>query len=191
VTDQSTNGAGEPSAGEPALRDSPTDAPRGVNWLRLGIAAGATVILVVIAIAGFNSVIEEFSAQSGPTATAELQLGGCLADSDVGIAQYTVIDCAFEHPQQVVADVDLGRTSTTYNSTEALVTYVEEVCNRFIEYGIYIRADVREEQYDVFALWVPTIEEVASGVDRALCAVRSLDGTPLTEDLYQPVPGTE
>ncbi len=186
MTDQSTN-----VAGQPEVVESPSVATGGVHWLRLGIAAGATAILAVVAIVGYSSVIEGLSAQSGPTATSELQLGTCLAESDVGLTQYTVIDCAFEHPQQVVADIDLSRASGTYSSTEALVSYVEEVCNRFIEYGLFIRADVREEQYDVFAVWVPTIEDVANGVDRGLCGVRSLDGSPLTEDLHQPVPGVQ
>ena len=176
MSDSDTIGSGE------------VGAPPRVHWARLGIAFGATIALVIIGIVGWNATIESAPPPVGPTVTAELVLGSCVEESDIGLAEYTVTDCFFEHQQQIVAEVDLRRTVGNYSSTEALTSFVQEVCNRFIEYGLYVPLDLSEEQYELTAISVPTIEQLDGGQERALCAVRSIDGSSISGDLYVPLP---
>jgi len=164
------------------------DAPPRVHWARLGIAFGATILLVIIGIVGWSATIESAPPPVGPTVAAELVLGSCVEESESGLAEYTVTGCFFEHPQQIVAEVDLRRTVGNYSSTEALTSFVQEVCDRFIEYGLYVPLDLSEEQYELVATSVPTIEELDAGRERALCAVRSIDGSLISGDLYVPLP---
>jgi len=176
MSDSDTTGSGEV---EPAPH---------VRWGRLGIAFGATVVLVIIGIVGLNATVESSPPSVGPTVAAELVLGSCVGESESGLAEYTVTGCFFEHQQQVVAEVDLRRTVGTYSSTEALTSFVQEVCDRFLEYGLFVPLDLSEEQYELIAISVPTIEELDAGSERALCAVRSIDGSLISGDLYVPLP---
>lgn len=164
------------------------DAPSRVHWARLGIAFGATIVLVIIGIVGWSATIGSAPPPIGPTMAAELVLGSCVEESDIGLAEYTVTGCFFEHQQQIVAEVDLRRTVGTYSSTEALTSFVQQVCDRFLEYGLFVPLDLSEEQYELIAISVPTIEELDTGRERALCAVRSIDGSLISGDLYVPLP---
>ena len=159
-----------------------------VHWARLGIAFGATIVLVIIGIVGWNAAIESAPPPVGPTVAAELVLGSCVEEGEIGLAEYTVTGCFFEHQQQIVAEVDLARTAGNYSSTEALTSFVQEVCNRFIEYGLFVPLELSQEQYELIAISVPTIEELDAGRERALCAVRSIDGAVISGDLYVPLP---
>ncbi|MCY7412553.1 MAG: hypothetical protein LH471_05885 [Salinibacterium sp.] len=176
MSDSDTIGSGE------------VDARPRVHWARFGIAFGATGVLVIIGIVGWNATIESAPPPAGPTIAAELVLGSCVEEGEVDLAQYTVTGCFFEHPQQIVADVDLSRTVGNYSSSEALTIFVQEVCDRFIEYGLFVPADLSDEQYEFIAISVPTIEELDAGRERALCAVRSIDDSVLSGDLYVPLP---
>jgi len=170
------------------ISSSEVDASTRVHWGRLGIAFGATIVLVIVGIVGWSATIGSAPPPVGPTVAAELVLGSCVEESDIGLAVYTVTGCFFEHPQQIVAEVDLRRTVGTYSSTEALTSFVQEVCNRFIEYGLFVPLDLSDEQFELIAISVPTIEELDSGRERALCAVRSIDGSSISGDLFVPLP---
>ncbi|MCY7411463.1 MAG: hypothetical protein LH471_00205 [Salinibacterium sp.] len=176
MSDSRTIGSGE------------VDAQPRVHWGRLGIAFGATIVLVIIGFVAWNATIESAPPPVGLTMAEELVLGSCVTEGEVGLEQYTVTDCFFEHQQQIVAEVDLARSVGNYNSSEALTIFVQEVCDRFNEYGLFIPDDLSEEQFELIAISVPTTDELGAGRDRALCAVRSIDGSVLSGDLYVPLP---
>jgi hypothetical protein len=148
--------------------------------------AGAIVVTVVgLIVALIAAVIA--APDFGPTDAAALQPGSCLAESAQDLPTYTVIDCESAHPLEVVARIDLGRGAGLYTTPSALASYAGEICNRFLEYGLFVTADV-DESFVAVPLAVPTPELAASGTTGALCAVAKADGSALTGSVYRPMP---
>ena len=124
----------------------------------------------------------------GPTAAADLRPGACLAEADADLAQYTVVDCVEEPAQQVVADIDLSRDTSQYTTPAALDAYAQEICDRFLEYDLYVVDGIDEAVYDFVAITVPTPDDVVNGDAAARCAVVARDGSPLPGSLYRAMP---
>lgn len=169
-------------------RTEPDSDERGPRWGLIGLIAAATIVIALIAIVGFRALQSVPRPPLGETAVADLQLGSCLAEGDADLGEYTVVECGGAHPQQVVGPVDLSIDPGEYSRLSAMTSYAQAVCDRFIEYGLYLRDGVTQDEYALTAMAVPTEDEFADGRTTAYCAVSALDGSDLTEDLYRPVP---
>jgi hypothetical protein len=165
------------------------------RWLRIGLIAAATAVLVIIVAVIVRIVLQTPMIPPGPTAADRLVPGACLlepGDSD----QYTVVTCSTPHQQQVIAKVDLAFPGVTYSADDSLAVYAEQTCLRLVEYRLYLPADIVKTDYTAAAISVPTVEQYDAGDTETLCAVLdhpdrpTLGGTSddLTRDLYRPIP---
>jgi len=168
--------------------ESAPSTPRGLpRWAIIVLAAGGAVALTVIGLV-VAVIVSAFSGPAwGPTDVAALQPGSCLAEDGTDLATYTVVDCDQAHPQQVFAEIDLSRNTAQYTTQTALTSYAGEICARFLEYGLFV-TDAADDSISTVALAVPTPEALAAGSSRALCSLTGADGSPLTGDLYRPMP---
>lgn len=161
---------------------------RRPNWWVIGIVAAATIFVALFAIIAFRALLSDPPPALGATPAAELQLGSCLAEAETDLASYTVVDCASPHPQQVVGTVDIGIRSVAYTQYTAVTVFAREVCNRYLEYSLFVRDEITPEDYTADAIAIPTETQYKSGQDQALCVVAAGDGSQLTESVYRALP---
>lgn len=164
-----------------------SDRRRFPRWaiVLLALAGGFVVAVIAVVVA---LVVEVLSGPAwGPTAAADLQPGSCLAEADLASEVYTVVDCDTAYAQQVFAEIDLGRNTAQYTTISSLTSYAGEICNRFVEYGLFVSDDV-DERFTAVPLSVPTPEAVASGNTRAVCSLVAVDGSTIIGDFYQEMP---
>lgn len=161
---------------------------RQPRWALIGIIAAATVLVVLVAVIGFRALLANPSPPLGLTAAADLQLGSCLAESALDLDEYTVVDCASPHPQQVVGTVDMSLRAVDYTEYSAVAVFVAETCLRFVEYSLFVRDDITVEDHQTQALAVPSEEQFTAGTTDALCSLSARDGSELSESLYRPLP---
>lgn len=164
------------------------DPPRRPNWLRLGLIVAAGIVVALLAVILVKSLVSAPRPALGETDAPSLHLGSCLAESATDLATYAVVDCATAHPQQVVASIDMSIAAHVYTDFRAMGVYADEVCDRFIEYGLFVKPHIRNTEYDLVALAVPSQQQFDAGQVSALCAITSKNGSQLTEDLYEPMP---
>lgn len=154
----------------------------------IAIAAGAAVLafgaFALISIVG--GVVSALSL--GPTVADDLRPGACLAEVTRDLPEYTTVDCTESPAQQVVAEIDLGRNTAQYTTASALDAYAQQICDRFLEYDLYVPVGIDEEIYDLVAITVPTPEEVAAGDTAARCSIIARDGSPLPGSLFREMP---
>lgn len=169
--------------------DSAAEVNRAPRWGLIGIIAGVTVVVAIAATVGIRALIARPAPSLGVTAAADLRPGSCLADpADAATDEVTVVDCGSPHPQQVVGTVDLSIDTQAYTQFSAMSTYADEVCDRFLEYGLLVSDGVDADGYDLMAVAVPSESDYVGGRSEAYCAVQALDGSPLVGDLYRPLP---
>lgn len=158
------------------------------RWGLIGLIAAAVVILAVVAVIAVRLLLASPHPTLGDTDAADLQLGSCLREDEPDLDEYTVIDCSRDHPQQVVAEIDLAKTGVEYTHYESMAVYAQEVCDRYFEYGLFVREGTNSG-YGFALLAMPDEDDFADGDStRALCAIVHEDGDDLDEDLYQPMP---
>lgn len=158
------------------------------NWGRLGLIAAGAVVVALVLIVVVRLIASAPHPELGETEAHALPLGACLEQQAVDLEEYTVIDCAAEHPQQVFGVVDLTEDSSIYTEFSAMSSYVDEVCKRYLEYGLFVKSGVKSDTYDASAIAVPTEDEFEAGTSEARCALTNRDGSALTADLYQRMP---
>ena len=124
----------------------------------------------------------------GETSVSDLAPGACLAEDEAGRDDYTVVACTGEHAQQVIGPVELGDEADTYSTFQAVGTFAEAVCDRYLDYGLYLTDEASTTSHDVGIVAMPTETEFGAGRTTALCSVRAADGSTLTSDLYEPLP---
>ena len=166
--------------------DAPA-APRR-NWARLGLIAAGAVVVALIAVVLVRGALSAPRPALGEADASSLQLGSCLAEAAVDLERYTVVDCGSAHPQQVVGVVDMTVDSNIYTEFSAMSSYADEVCKRYLEYGLFVKPGVKNDLHEAVAIAVPTEEEFDAGSAEARCAITSRDGSDLTADLYQAMP---
>jgi len=165
------------------------------RWLRFGLIAAATAVVVLILAVVIRVALQTPVIPTGPTAVDHLITGSCLlepGDAD----RYTVVPCGSPHQQQVIASVDLEFPGVTYDADESLAVYAEQTCLRLVEYRLYMPSDIVKTDYSAAAISAPTLEQYTAGDTETLCAVfdhpdRPEDGgvsEDLTRDLYRPIP---
>jgi hypothetical protein len=166
------------------------------TWLRIGIVAAATVIVVLVISVVIRLVLETPNIPLGVTAVGDLQPGSCLAEAGGTADAYTVVACSSPHQQQVIASVDLAFPGVPYTADESLAIFADETCKRLLEYRLFLPRDLVKIDYETSAIAAPTLAEYDSGDTETLCAVLDNHNIPeengqsesLTTDLYRPLP---
>ena len=172
-----------------APQDAPREAPpeRVRRWGLLALVAGGAVILALAALLVVRIVINNARPPLGVTAVADLQPGSCLAEEAPDNPEYTVVDCATPHPQQVIGEVDLSLGREVYTSYDAMPLLAQEVCERYLEYDLFVDQPTGEDRLAMVAMGLPTEVGVRAGRTIAYCAVVASDGSDLTKDEYKPI----
>lgn len=165
-------------------------------WLRIGIVAAATIIVVLVISVVIRIVLSTPNIPLGPTAAGDLQPGSCLAEAGGTADQYTVVACTSPHQQQIIASVDLAFPGVPYTADESLAIFAGETCERLLEYRLFLPRDLVKIEYETSAVAAPTLAEYEAGDTETLCAVLDNHDIPddggqsedLTTDLYRPLP---
>lgn len=158
------------------------------RWLRIGVIVLATVVVVLVALVVVRVVTRVPAIPTGVTSVGELREGSCLAEAG-DLAEYTVVPCGEPHPQQVFARADLELDDDLYaTARDALQVFGDQLCTRYLEYRLFLVADLDRDEYEVRAIDVPDPEAYAGGDTEALCVIVAADRSDLTGDLYRPMP---
>jgi hypothetical protein len=158
------------------------------RWLRIGIVVLITVTVVLATLVIVRVITRVPPIPTGVTAVGDLRPGSCLAESG-DLDEYTVVACDEPHPQQVFAEADLDLDDNVYSSTaSALQLFGDALCGRYLEYRLFLAADLDRNEYEVAAIDVPDPDTYAGGDTVALCVITSEAGDDLTGDLYRPMP---
>lgn len=190
---------GPPAAGHPTPPRPPREpsAFGGLpRWLRIGIIAAASAVLVLIIAVVVRVAVQTPFIPLGVTATGDLQPGSCLLEPGATSAEYTVVGCSTPHQQQVFAIVDLEFAGVSYTADEALAIYADNACQRLLEYRLGLPSDLVKADFEAAAIDPPTLDEYTNGGTKTLCGVFDDPDRPdeggtsvdLTADLYRPIP---
>lgn len=159
------------------------------SWARLGMIVLAAIVVALLAIVAIRLATRVPPIPTGTTAAGELRLGSCLAEDAPDAAEYTVVPCGSPHPQQVFATADLDVDADVYGLVgSAIETFGDAVCDKFLEYRIYLPAGLTTTDYAASAIAVPTPEQFAAGDTEALCVIAPAAGGMLADDLYRAAP---
>lgn len=166
------------------------------GWLRIGIVAAATIVVVLVFAVIIRIVLQTPSIPLGVTPAGDLRPGSCLLEPGASEEQYTVVTCGAPHQQQVIASVDLAFPGVDYTADESLAIFAGETCDRLLEYRLYLPGDIVKTEYEMAAIAAPTLEQYQAGDTETLCAVLDNHDIPddggesvdLTTDLYHPMP---
>jgi hypothetical protein len=181
----------------PDVAESPTPATGFAGlppWLRIGLIAAATAIVVLIIAVGVRIVLQTPIIPTGVTPVDRLVPGACLLEPG-DLDEFTVVPCSTPHQQQVIASVDLEFAGVPYSADESLAVYAQETCRRLLEYRLYLPSDLVKAEYTTNPISPPTLEQYTSGDTTTLCAVlddperpdKGGDSDDLTRDLYEPI----
>lgn len=166
--------------------ETPVASPR--NWARLALVAAAAVVVAIVLVVVIRVAVTSGHPALGATDSRALQPGSCLAEGAADLASYTVVDCSTAHPQQVFGTIDLRVDSDIYTEFDTMRAYADEICARYLEYGLWVKAGIRNDVHVARSLAMPTEQQFSEGVRDALCAIAAVDGSDLTSDLYQRMP---
>lgn len=166
------------------------------RWLRIGIVAAATAVLVLVIAVVVRVALQSPFIPLGQTAAERLQPGACLLEPGGGAQSYTVVSCSSPHQQQVVAEIDIAFPDVGYSSQEALDVYAGYSCDRLLEYRLFLDDDLVKADYAMTAVSTPTLDQYGAGDAMTLCAIGDNPELPdkggvaddLTRDLYRPIP---
>ncbi len=166
------------------------------RWLRIGIIAAATAVLVLVIAVVVRIALQAPAIPLGVTPVGDVLPGSCLLEPGGTSDEYTVVGCSTPHQQQVIARIDLAFPGVDYTADESLAIYADEVCNRLLEYRLFLVDDLVKTDYIGGAVAPPTLAEYQAGDTETLCSVldhpdRPEDGgssEDLTRDLYRPMP---
>lgn len=172
---------------EPESQAPAAEVPRTRRWGLLALVAGGAVVLALLTLLVVRVVISNARPPLGVTAVADLQPGACLAENATNAAEYTVVPCSDPHPIQVIATFDLSLGREVYTSYDAMPALAQEVCDRYLEYDLFVEQAIDEDRLAMLAIGLPTEAEYNAGRTVAYCAVAAKDGSPLTTDEFHPV----
>jgi hypothetical protein len=159
------------------------------SWARIGLIAFVVVVVALAALVAFRLATREPVIPLGTSSVNDLLPGSCLAEDSLELDDYTVVSCTESHPQQVFATADLELEELVYAQTGgALTAFGDEVCDRYLEYRLFLDPELDKGDYSAHAIGVPDPERYASGDTDASCVIAHEDGAALTADLYRPMP---
>ncbi len=158
-------------------------------WARIGLLAFAVVVITLAGFVAYRVLTRVPAIPTGPTDAGELRPGSCVAEESLDLEEYTVVTCDQPHPLQVFATADLELGDAVYAQTGgALTAFGDAVCGRYLEYRLFLAADLDKSEYRTRAIDLPTPERYAAGDTDASCVIAREDGADLIEDLYRPMP---
>jgi hypothetical protein len=159
------------------------------RWARIGLIAFVAIVVALAALVIARVATRDPAIPLGVTAAEDLLPGSCLAESGTELDEYTVVACDVAHPQQVFAIAELELAPSVYTLVdEAIGTFGDEVCSRYLEYRLFVIAGLEKNDYEAYAIAVPTPDDYAAGRTEALCAIAAASGGPITGDLYRAMP---
>jgi hypothetical protein len=159
------------------------------SWVRIGLIVFVVVVVALAALVAVRLAMRAPVIPLGASTVDDLVPGSCLAEDARDLDEYTVVPCGEPHPQQVFATADLELDELVYAQTGgALAAFGDEVCDRYLEYRLFLVAGLDKDDYIAHAIGVPTPDAYASGDTDALCVISHEDGERLTADLYRPMP---
>lgn len=159
------------------------------RWARLGLIALAAVVVALLVLVVVRVITRNPPIPLGVTSVAELRPGSCVAEAALDRDEYTVVSCADEHPMQVFATADINIEEVIYREANAVLgAFASSVCDRYLEYRLFLQPDFEKLPYEAVAIAVPTTDEYEAGDTDALCVIRKESGEPLTGDLYRAMP---
>lgn len=159
------------------------------RWVRIGLVAFVVVVVGLAALVAFRLATRAAPIPTGATAVGELRPGSCVAEDSLELDEYTVVSCTDPHPLQVFATVDLELDEDVYaQSGGALTTFGDAVCSRYLEYRLFLVADLDRSDFSARVIDAPTPERYAGGDTEALCVIGDKDGADLSGDRYRPMP---
>lgn len=174
---------------ETAATGTPETAPAPRrNWARLALIAAGAVVVAIVVIVVVRVLLATPHPSLGETQARDLQPGSCVTEEATDLASYTVVDCGSGHPQQVFGTIDLRIDSDIYTEFETMRAYADEICARYLEYGLFVKSGISNDVYVAKSIAMPTEQEFGDGERTALCALTASDGSALTADLYQRMP---
>ncbi len=157
--------------------------------MRVGFIALIAIVVALACLLAFRLLTRATPIAYGVTAVADLRPGSCLAEAARDLTEYTVGSCALPHPQQVFATAELELDEWVYAQTGgALQSFGDEVCDHYLEYRLFLIAELEKGDYKAFAIAVPDPAAYAAGDTSALCVLVAEDGTDITGDAYRPMP---
>lgn len=172
-----------------AVTEAPVaTAPFRPRWGLIGVIAAGSVLLIILTVIIVKVIVSTPRAPLGVTSFDELQPGSCLDEDETDLDEYTVVDCSEAHPQQVIALIDLGKTDNVYTQFSSMSSYAQQICDRFIEYRLYLREAPNYDDLEVTLLAMPTEDQFNDGLETARCAIISSEGDDLTESYYRAMP---
>jgi hypothetical protein len=169
-------------------------APRGwwgnlPSWARVGLIAFGVVVIALVSLVAFRVATRVPAIPTGLTAADELRPGSCIAESALDLEEYTVVPCGQPHPQQVFATADLELDDDLYALTGgALEAFGDAVCDRYLEYRLFLDEDLDKRDYAAGAIALPTPADYAAGLTETRCVIAHDEGADLVDDLYRPMP---
>lgn len=159
------------------------------RWARIGLIALVAVVVALVAVVVVRVVTRVPPIPVGATAVGDLREGSCLAEADLTRETYTVVPCNQEHPIQVFATASLELEDSVYTTVgQSLVTFGDEVCQRYLEYRLFLVDDLAKNDFEAYAIAVPDPLAYAAGDTDALCVIAPLAGGMMTNDHYQAMP---
>lgn len=159
------------------------------RWARIGLIAFVAIVVALATLVTVRVVTRVPAIPLGATAVDEVRPGSCVEESARDLAEYTVVRCDLEHPQQVFATTELELAPDVYTLVdEAIGMFGDEVCERYLEYRLFLLADLERSDYVAYAIGVPSVDEYAAGRTEALCAIAPVSGGTITGDLHRPMP---
>jgi hypothetical protein len=159
------------------------------SWARVSLIAFVVIVVALVALVAFRVATRAPAIPPGPTAVNDLRPGSCLAEDALDLGEYTVVPCSDAHPQQVFAVADLELDELVYAQTGgALAAFGDEVCDRYLEYRLFLIAELDKGDFVARAIGVPSPDRYAAGDTEASCVIAHEDGQSLVTDLYRPMP---
>lgn len=173
-------------ASRTGLRDRWQILPR---WARIAAIAAVVAVLLIAGIVALRAWSRVEVVPLGATPIEQLRPGSCIAEEALDLAEYTVVDCGSPHPMQVFGPFELDLEAAVYAEvSEALTVFADEICTRYLEYGLYVTDAVDPSTHDARAIDVPSPADYEAGDVDGLCVLMAADGSDLTTDLHRRMP---
>lgn len=158
------------------------------RWGRIGVIAGAVMVLAIVGIVTARLVARIAPIPTGVTAVADLRPGACLAEA-APASDVEVVPCAAEHAAEVFATARLELDDDVYAQVApALQRFADAVCGRYLEYRLFLDPGIERSDWTATAIDVPGPDAFASGDRDALCVVTPADGGTVTGGVARPAP---
>lgn len=158
------------------------------RWGRIGIIAGAAMVIAIAGLVVARAVARIAPIPTGATAVADLRPGACLAEA-APTGDVEVVPCGAAHAAEVFATAKLDLDDAVYAQVSpALQQFADAVCGRYLEYRLFLDPGITRSDWTAHAIAVPDPDAFAAGDTEALCVVAPADGGTATGGIARPAP---